>query len=200
MKTKTLKFAATIIIPAALLALTGCKTPPVNPLATESSPTLAGGLPVVGTFCEKAVVTSIIPGERTLALRSDAGKTLTCKAAPQVANFSQLQAGDRVKATVTDATALFLAKNGPPPSAGAGVVVPGSAEAPQSAKVVLQTTDFPGKITKVDPSYRLMTVEYANGGTKEFKVPLPATLESVKPGDEVVVRATELLAICVQPR
>lgn len=200
MKTTTLKLAATVIIPTALLALAGCKSAPANPLATQSSPTLAGGFPVVHTFKQKAEVSSIVPGDRTLALRSDEGNMITCKAAPQVSNFGQLQMGDKVKATVTDAVAIYPAKSGPPPSAGTGVEVTGSAEAVQPAKVVLQTTDSHGKVTKVDPSYRLMTVEYADGSTKEFKVPLPNTLENVQKGDEVVVRATEPLAICIKVR
>jgi hypothetical protein len=200
MSSKPLTFATTLILPAALLTLAGCATPPANPLATQSSPTLAGGLPVLKTVTEKAVVVSVVPAERTLALRSKAGTTTTAKAAPQVSNYGQFQAGERVKATVTKAAAIFLVKNGPPPSAGAGVVVAGPAEAGQAAAVTLATTDSPGKAIKVDPSYRLMTVEYADATTKEFKVPLPNTLENVQKGDAVVVRTTEPLAIQVEPK
>jgi hypothetical protein len=194
MKTNRIKLAGITLIPAALLALAGCATPPANPLAAQSNPTLAGGLPVVETFTEKAAVTSVVPAHRTLALRSKAGNTTTCKAAPQVADYDQIQAGEQVKATITDAVAIFLAKNGPPPSAGVGVEVAG----PQPGGVVLQTTDSSGKVTKVDPSYRLLTVQYADGSTKQFKVPLPNTLENVQKGDAVVVRATEPLAIRIE--
>jgi hypothetical protein len=194
MKTKTLQYVATTLLPAVLLGLAGCGTAPVNPLAIEQSPTLAGGTTVIETFSEKADVTSLVSSRRTLPLRSEAGNTITCKAAPQVANFDQIQVGARVEATITELTALFLAKNGPPPSAGPGVEVES-----QTAGVVLQTTDSRAKATKVDRSYRLLTVEYANGSTKEFKVPLPHTLKNVQPGDEVVVRSTEPLAIRLEP-
>ncbi len=194
MNTNTVKLAAITLIPAALLALAGCATPPPNPLAAQTSPTLAGGLPVVETITEKAAVTSVVPAQRTLALRSMAGITTTCKAAFQVANYDQIQIGDQVNATLTDAVAIFLVKNGPPPSAGAGVTVTGT----QPGEVVLQTTDSPGKVTKVDPSYRLLTVKYADGSTKQFKVPLPNTLENMQKGDAVVVRATEPLVIRIE--
>ena len=194
MKTNRIKLAGITLIPAALLALAGCATPPANPLAAQSNPTLAGGLPVIETFTEKAAVTSVVPAQRTLALRSKAGNTTTCKSAPQVSDCDQIQVGEQVKATITDAVAIFLAKNGPPPSAGAGVTVTGT----QPGEVVLQTTDSSGKVTKVDPSYRLLTVQYADGSTKQFKVPLPNTLENVQKGDAVVVRATEPLAIRVE--
>ena len=145
-------------------------------------------------------MTGLAPSQRALNLRSSKGTTTSCKAAPQVVNFSQLQDGEKVKATVTDATALFLVKNGPPPNAGAGVTVAGQSEAGQPASVVLLTTDAQAKVTKVDRSYRLLTVVYADGTKKQFKVPLPDTLMNVQKGDEAVVRTTEPLAICLKPR
>ena len=90
--------------------------------------------------------------------------------APEVANLSQIQVGEKVKATLTDATAIFLVKNGPPPSPGAGVAVTGSAEPGQPASVVLQTTDSQAKVINVDRSYRLLKLEYADGSRKEYKV------------------------------
>ncbi len=200
MKTNTLKLAATLIVPTALLGLAGCKSPPANPLTTQSSPSLAGGFPVVQTFTEKMVVTSVSPAQRTVALRSDEDKTVTCKAAPQVANFDQLQPGEKVKATFTDALSIFLVKNGSPPDAGAGVEVTGATEAGQPAKVRLATTDNRAKVDQLDRSYLMLKLEYGDGTKKEFKIPLPNTLENVQKGDEVVVRATEPLALCVEPR
>ena len=195
MKTKTLKFAVTTLIPTALLGLAGCGTAPVNPLAAHNSPALAGGLPVIERFDQKAQVTSLVPEQRTVALRSKKGNTITCKAAPQVANYSQLRVGDLVKATVTDAVAIYPVKHGPPPSAGAGVEVPG-----QPASVVLQTADSKAKVFQVDPSYRMLKLDYGNGFMKEFKIPMRYKLKGVRKGDEVVVRATEPLALRVQPR
>ena len=200
MKTKILKCAATVLIPAALLALSGCQTPPANPLATQSSPSLAGGMTVVNTSREKAVVTDFVPAKSTLALRSSAGTTTRCKVAPEVVNLSQIQVGEKVKATVTDATAIFLVKNGPPPSPGAGVTVTGSAEPGQPASVVLETTDSQAKVINVDRSYRLLKLQYADGSRKEYKVALPDTLLGVQKGDEAVVRTTEPLAICLMAK
>jgi hypothetical protein len=200
MKTKTLKLTATLIIPTAWLGLAGCKTPPANPLATQSSPSLAGGTTVVKTSHEKAVVTDIAQGRSTLGLRSSAGTTTTCKVAPQVANLGQIQIGDKVKATLADAVTIFLVKNGPPPPAGAGVTVAGTPEGGQPASVLLQTTDSQAKVVNVDRSYRLLKLEYADGSRKEYKVALPDTLLGVQKGDEAVVRATEPLAICLQSK
>ena len=200
MNTKTFKCVATTLIPAALLAFSGCGTPPVNPLATQSSPSLAGGRTVINTYHEKAVVTDMVPARNSVALRSSAGTTTTCKVAPEVANVTQIQVGEKVKATITDAVAIFLAKNGPPPNAGAGVTVSSSTEAGQPASVVLQTTDARAKVINVDRSYRLLKLEYTDGSRKEYKVALPDTLLGVEKGDEAVVRTTEPLAICLKSK
>jgi len=120
--------------------------------------------------------------------------------APQVENLGQIQVGNQVKATLTEVAAIFLVKNGPPPNAGAGVTVTGPAEAGRPASVVLMTTDSRAKVVNVDRSYRLLKLEYADGSRKEFKIPMPDTLVDVQKGDEAVVRATEPLAICLQPR
>ena len=200
MNTKTSKLAATLIISTVLLGLAGCKAPPPNPLATQSSPSLAGGRVVIQTSKEKAQVTELMANKNALALRSLAGATTRCKVAPQVENFSQIQVGENVKATVSDAVAIFLVKNGPPPAAAAGVTVSGPAEGGGAASVVLHTTDARAKVINVDRSYRLLKLEYADGSRKEYKVPLPDTLENVAKGDEAVVRTTEPLAICLQAR
>ena len=90
---------------------------------------------------------------------------------------------------------IYPVKNGPPPSAGAGVEVPG-----QPASMVLQTTDTKAKVFQVDPSYRMLKLDYGNGFMKEFKIPMRYKLKDVRKGDEVVVRATEPLALRVEPR
>jgi len=197
MTTSALKRVTTTLIPAALLAFTGCKTPPPSPLETQSSPSLAGGRVVVQTTHEKAEVTELVPSRSELALRSSAGTTTRCKVAPEVANLSQIQVGQKVKVTLSDAVVIFLVKNGPPPNAGAGVTVTGSAQSGQPGTVVLTTTDAQAKVFSVDRSYRLIRLQYADGSRTEYKVPLPDTLEDVQKGDDVVVRTTEPLATCL---
>jgi hypothetical protein len=200
MNTRTIKLSATSLVPAIFLVFSGCGTTPPNPLATQSSPSLAGGRVVIQTSHEKAEVTELVAGKSELALRSPAGTTTRCKVAPEVANLGQVQVGSRVKATLTEAVAIFPVKNGPPPSAGAGVTVTGPAAAGQPASVVLQTTDIRAKVYSVDRSYRLLRLEYADGSLKEYKVALPDTLENVEKGEEVVVRSTEPLVICLTPK
>lgn len=201
MKTKAIKHLAATLVPAALLALIGCKTPPPNPLATQASPSLKGARIILQTSHEKAVVTELVPGKSQLTLRSSAGATTRCKIAPEVENLNQIQVGAKVKATLSDVLAVFLLKNGTPPGAGAGVTVTtGTSLSGQAASVVLQTTDARAKVLIVDRSYRLLKLEYEDGSKKEYKFPLPDTLENIQKGDEALVRTTEPLAICLKTK
>ena len=64
----------------------------------------------------------------------------------------------------------------------------------------LPTTDSRARVFQVDRSYRMLKLDYGNGYKKEFKIPMRYKLKDVRPGDEVVVRATEPLALRVEPR
>jgi len=200
MKTKTRKSLAATLGPAALLALIGCKTPPPNPLATQTSPSLMGTRMVLQTSHQKAEVTELAPGKSDLTLRSSAGTTMRCKIAPEVNNLSRIHVGAKVKVTLSEAVAVFLLRNGVPPSAGEGVTVTGTAPSGRAAPVVLQTTDTQAKIFKVDRSYRLLKLEYADGSRKEYKFPLSDTLENIQKGDEALVRTTQPLVICLKAK
>lgn len=198
MRSKAIQHLAATFVPAALLALTGCKTPP-NPLATQTSPSLAGARIAVQTFREKAVVTELAQGKGELSLRTSAGTT-RCKIAPGVENLDHIQNGTKVKATLSEVAAVFLLKNDTPPSAGVGVTVTGASPSDQTASVVLQATDARAKVINVDRSYRLLKLEYADGSRKEYKVPLPDTLENIQKGDVALVRTTEPLVICLKTK
>jgi hypothetical protein len=47
----------------------------------------------------------------------------------------------------------------------------------------------------VDPSYRLLKVQYANGGTVTFKVRLDAQMHGVGAGDAVKIHPVEVIAL-----
>ena len=91
-------------------------------------------------------------------------------------------------------------RNGPLPAAGAGVVVTGAAKGDVPAGMLLATRDFSARVIGVDRSYRMLTLEYVDGKTKTFKVPLPFTLANVQKGDDVVVRTTVDVALRLKNR
>ena len=93
--------------------------------------------------------------------------------------FHAIRAGDKVQATVAQELAIYVAKNGQVPGSGGK----------------LETIEADARVLQVDPSYRLLTLQYPNGQTETFKVGLDVKLLEMEPGDVVVVRNTELITL-----
>jgi len=198
MKTTTHKLAALALMPVALVALSGCWTAPTDISVPTGSPSLAGSTIVVETFKTHMMVQSMNASKRQVVLRREDGTTVTCKVGPQVANFDQIQVGDRVKATVADEYGIFVVKNGPLPSAGVGIVVDETGKGALPGGIVLETRDITARVISYDRSYRLLTLEYADGHTKAFKIPLHSPMMQVQKGDDVVVRTAESMAVRIE--
>ena len=198
MKTKTYKLAMLALMPAAMLTLSGCWTAPTDISAPTGSPSLVGSTIVVETFKTHMMVQSINASKRQVVLRCKDGTSVACKAGPQVVNFDQIQVGDRVKATVANEFGIFLVKNGPLPSAGAGIVVDEAGKGALPGGIVLETKDITARVISYDRSYRLLTLEYADGHTKAFKIPLHSEMMKVQKGDDVVVRTAESMAVRIE--
>jgi hypothetical protein len=99
-----------------------------------------------------------------------------------VANIHQIRAGDKVQATVAQELTIYVLKNGQ---------VPGTGGEPE-------TLEAGAKVLSVDPSYRLLTLQYPNGQAQTFKVGLDVKLREMEPGDIVVIRTMELIALRVE--
>jgi hypothetical protein len=184
-----LKLVAAAFIPTTLLLIAGC----TSPFNHEDR----GGA-IVETVTETATVQSIDAANRIVVLKREDGHLSSHKLGSQVINFDQIAVGDEVKATLSEATSIFLLKNGPPPSIGAGVMVAGAAKGEMPAGMALETLDVTAKVISADPSYRLLTLKYENGKEKTFKTPLGLSLEGVQPGDDVTIRVTNGMAIKVE--
>jgi hypothetical protein len=50
----------------------------------------------------------------------------------------------------------------------------------------------------VDPSYRLLTVQYANGQSEIFKPGIDTLLQKMAPGDSVVIKPGTVTAIKIR--
>ena len=198
MKTTALKNTALALLPATLLVLTGCWTPPTRISAPTGNPSLEGGMVTLETANYKATVESIDKVKRKVTLSLPNGTRATYKVGPQAVNFDQIEIGDKVTTVVAEERAIFVVKNGPLPSVGAGVLVAGAPEGTVPSGMLLYTADTTARVIGVDRSYRMLKVEFADKTNKTYKVPLPFTLANVQVGDDVVLRTTEWLMIRVK--
>jgi hypothetical protein len=164
------------------LALAGCWTAPMANVQPKGEARLIQSAIRVESFKDRVTVQSINADQRIIVLNFSEGPRATFKPGPQVTNFYQIQAGDKVRATVAQELTIYVLKNGQVPSTGGK---------PEAIKA-------DAKVLTVDPSYRLLTLQYPNGQAETFKVGLDVKLLEMEPGDAVVVRPLELIALRVE--
>jgi hypothetical protein len=174
----------TLLLPVVTLALAGCWTAPVANVQPKGEARLIQSAISVQSVKDHVTVQSINADQRFIVLNFSGGATATFRPAPQVANLYQIRAGDEVQATVAQELAVYVLKNGQ---------VPGIGGKPEAIKA-------DAKVLAVDPSYRLLTLQYPNGQAETFKVGLDVKLLEMEPGDAVVVRIVELIALRVEKR
>ncbi len=185
MKNKNFRLAAiAALLPVFALALTGCWTPPNANVQPVGKPGLIqGGIPVE-IIQYPVKVTAMDAARRTITLQHADGSTKTFTIGEPVKNLDQVKVGDTIKAAVKSELFVYILDNGMVPNAD-GTSRP-------------KTINFNAKVLKVDPSYRLLTLQFSNGKTLTIKAGLDVMLEKMAPGDDVVMRSNEITAITIQ--
>jgi hypothetical protein len=150
-------------------------------------------------------VAAVDKAERMVTLRTDDGREETIKCGPEVRNFDQIEVGDKVAAEFHEATVIYARK--PEAPAGASGSAPATAQyskaelAPLGDKpggVITNVTEITATVQDIDYAKREMTLSGTGGKPRVFNISQDVqNLESVKKGDEIVVRQTEALAISV---
>jgi translation initiation factor IF-1 len=164
------------------LIFTGCWTPPNANVQPKGEPRLIqSGVPVESVQ-EQVTVQAVDASQRLIRLKLSDGFLMTCKVSQRVANFGQIRSGDKVKVTLAEELAVYVLKDGRLPIAS------GTDEA----------VNFNAKVQSVDPSYRLLTLQYSNGQTEVLKTDLNAKLLEMRAGDAVVLQTAEAKAIRIQ--
>ena len=167
-----------------VLSLSGCWTPPNAQVEPTGDPRLIQSGVSTERSDVRATVQTVDAGARALTLKLSDGTLVTCTVSPQVKNFDQIKAGEQVKVTLAEKLAVYVLKDGRLPGAG------GTEEAiPVIARVQV-----------VDPSYRLLTLQYLNGQTEVMKASLDAKLMEMQPGDSVALQSAEAVAVHIEKK
>jgi hypothetical protein len=172
---------AVLLLTATVCALAGCWTAPVADVQPKGEARLIQrGIPVIAVK-DGATVQSIAADQSSLVLNFPEGITATVKPGPQVKNLPQVHAGDRVRVKVAQELSVYVLKNGALPDA--------------DGKNPFIRTD--AKVLIVEPSYRLLTLQYPNRQVETLKVGLVAKMKEFEAGDAVAIDTTALLALRV---
>jgi hypothetical protein len=102
------------------------------------------------------------------------------KIAPAVRNLEDVHPGDQIRPKVTEKLTIYVA---PESERGDGGVTGG----PHASRVLV-----------IDPSYRLLAVQYPDGRTDMFKVGLKIRLKDMEPGDSVAVNTFEAVDLRIR--
>ena len=136
----------------------------------------------VDQVADSATVESVDYATRTLALSARGTRLPAYKIGRGVTNWIDVHAGDRVSATIKAVLTVYVAAANESGNPNAGVV----SRAPDARVLV------------VDPSYRLLTVQYTNGGTETFKIGVHTRMKGIEAGDSVAIRPLEVIELRVR--
>jgi translation initiation factor IF-1 len=192
MNNKPLKLAAAAFALAIPLTFTGCATS-----GTAEQPAGPGAI-AVDTATVTAKVAAIDRRDRRVTLVGPKGHRMTYTVSKAAVNFDQVRVGDRVKATVTEAVAVFLRPKGTQPGAGEGMAVALAPKGAMPGGVVVNTTEVTAQVTAVDPAEHRVTLKLPNGKKRTLSVNPSIDLTKVSPGDAVTAQVTDALALQVE--
>jgi hypothetical protein len=162
----------------AVVALAGCWTVPVANVQPLGEPRLIQESIAVRSVKEHAVVQSVDADQRTIVLEMRGQKgTAAYSVGPAVTGLKQIKPGDTVEATVAEELAVYILREGELPGPNG----------------TFRRVASDAKVLLVDPSYRLLTLQYPDGRDETFKVGLDVRLGEMAPGDDVVIRPREVL-------
>jgi hypothetical protein len=183
---------ALIIAPAlhAAAQQSGTTTPPetTKPLIVESD-----------TAAVSAKVVAVDHASRTAVLEGPEGRQLSVNVDPSARNFDQVQVGDTVRAQIYTSTVIFIRNSAEPPSATESQAVELAARGGRPGGTMANTRQLAAKVDDVDYQNRVVTLTGPQGNTVRVKVgDNIQNLGEIKPGDQVVLRYTEAVALAVE--
>ncbi len=156
------------------LFLSGCWTPPSASVHPTAEPGIIQRGIAVERVLDAATVASVDPVARTVGL-SESGAPLGVYAIGRgVRNWGDIRIGDRVHAEIEDVLTVYVAAAGAP------------SRSPDARVLV------------IDPSYRLLTLQYPKGERETLKIGLHTPMSGIEPGDSVTIRRAEVVELRVR--
>jgi hypothetical protein len=202
MKSNPFKLIALAIVPVVVLLIASCSTTPPPPAERTTVTAFDEGVPggvAVDTFEITAKVTAVDRAKRVATLLKPDGKYTQFKAGPEVRNFDQIQVGDQVKATVTEELVVYVREQGGTrTSDGQAGFVMLAPKGDKPSAFSVETVEVTTRVRAVDLKNHKATLEFPDGSTRTVAVRPDVKLSTTDIGREVVIRATQAVAIRVE--
>jgi hypothetical protein len=167
------------LVAGATILLSGCWTAPNANLRPKGPPRVIEDSIEVECFAPSMRIESIDRGNRTIVASGSGAAPIVLKIAPGVHNWNDVGIGDQIRPRLRETLTVYVAplfEN-------------------DSKAVTGRSSD--ARILLIDPSYRLLAVQYPNGRTETFKVGLNTRLKDMGPGDSVAINTVEAVELRV---
>lgn len=146
----------------------------------------------------KATVEKVNKDAREVTLKREDGSMVTVKVPDTARNFDQIKPGDTVTAKYTESVALNIRKSDEPPTATERQTLKRAPVGAKPSGEQTLTQQISATVEKINRNTREVTLMAPDGTTTVVKVPEGMKrFDTLKQGDQVVVTATQSLAIDV---
>lgn len=154
------------------------------------------GLKSQQTKVLKATVQNVDKEKREVTLKGEGGNTVTVRVPETARNFDQIKPGDVVTAKYTESIAVAVRKSDEPPSSTGRESITRAPLGQRPAAQRTSMTQISARVEKIDRENRELTLMGPQGNTTTVKVPEDIKkFDELKEGDQVVVNATQSVAI-----
>lgn len=179
MPVRTLTVAGLSLGLATTLAIQGCWHPPTANTEPSGVPRLIESAVGVESTWSPVIVRAINSDKRYLELLAP-GELRPIRSAAHLdhALLERLQVGDTLRAILQRELTIFVSADRTLQLPGAGRLIVGGA-----------------RVLAVDPSYRVLTLEFSDGRQEVYKVNRVARLSQVEPGDDVAFRTIDVIEL-----
>lgn len=137
--------------------------------------------------------------DHTIRLQMPNGRVRSFKVSKDVKNLGMLKKGDTIRSTLLDSIAVYIEKAGGRPISSETETVMLSPRGAMPGVIVADTIRTSGKIQHIDMQNHAVTVSGPRGISRTFKIAGNVkNLNSLKVGDDIILRYTQALAIDVR--
>ena len=201
--TTKIKLITLALAPAAMLALTGCKThtepsPFAKSSKTSTQEGVPGGVVVENYYDVTAKVTAIDSEKRTVTVVDANGDTTTFLCGPIVRNFDQIQVGDQLKVRLTDLLSMAVQDSKNPSPDGNSTILLRAQEGAMPAAAAAETKQITATLTGIDTLRHIASFRFPDGSLHHYAVREDVNLKNRMVGEKVVIRKTTAVAIWVE--
>lgn len=169
------------LITSAAVLLSGCWTAPSASVRPAGEPRVVAQGIEVDRVVDFAKVEAVDRATRTVALSVSGVPLPAYKIGRSVRNWDDVRTADHVRATIEEVLTVYVA---------------GTMDG-NTGNPAVRSRSPDARVLVVDPSYRMLTVQYPDGRTDIFKVALHTRMNGIEAGDAVTIREAEVTALRV---